>query len=82
MKESYATLRSPVTNPAPTWLVLDAGRSTSREELARSLWPRTIPWRNYGVSVDRDKFAYDHDYNSNRKYRENIVAGAGRQEAR
>ena len=47
MKESYATLRSPVTNPAPTWLVLDAGR-ISREELARSLCPRTVRWRNSG----------------------------------
>ena len=33
-------------------------------------------WRNYDAPADRDKFAYDHDYNSNRKYRENVVAGA------
>ena len=33
-------------------------------------------WRDYDAPADRDKFAYDHDYNSNRKYRENIVAGA------
>jgi len=33
-------------------------------------------WRDYGASEDREKFAYDHDYNSNRKYRENVVAGA------
>jgi len=33
-------------------------------------------WRDFGVGADSDKFVYEYDYNSNRKFRQNVVAGA------
>ena len=33
-------------------------------------------WRDYGVGADSEKFAYEYDFNSNRKFRQNMVATA------